>query len=203
DVSKFEMMVTIAMMMMMMMMMVMMMVTMMMPMTMTIMVMMVMMMMETTMMMMTTMMMVMMMMIMMMISTMMLMMMMVTTMTLMMTMCFQLPLQRLADSRGSALGAFVRTHYTGCCGLRSTAGERWPPSPPPSRSEASGKRAASSTACIGTLTSTTLPALSQLVGCTGSDKGATAAACVRNMLVGIPSTSCSQFMSCWARIQPS
>ena len=71
-------------------------------------------------------------------------MMMVMTMTVMMTMCFLLPLQRLADSRGSALGAFVRTHYTGncerstagerkalvrthytgCCGLRSTAGER-------------------------------------------------------------------------------
>ena len=51
-------------------------------------------------------------------------MMMVMTMTVMMTMCFQLLLQRLADSRGSALGALVRTHYTGCCGLRSTAGER-------------------------------------------------------------------------------
>ena len=49
------------------------------------------------------------------------MMMMVMTMTVMMTMCFQLLLQRLADSRGSALGALVRTHYTGCCGLRSTA----------------------------------------------------------------------------------
>ena len=53
---------------------------------------------------------------------MMMMMMMVMTMTVMMTMCFLLPLQRLADSRGSALGALVRTHYTGCCGLRSTAG---------------------------------------------------------------------------------
>ena len=35
-----------------------------------------------------------------------------------------MPLQRLADSRGIALGALFRTHYTGCCGLRSTAGER-------------------------------------------------------------------------------
>ena len=59
------------------------------------------------------------------------MMMMITTMRtmmmmemVMMTMCFQLPLQRLADSRGSALGAPFRTHYSGCCGLRSTAGER-------------------------------------------------------------------------------
>ena len=51
-------------------------------------------------------------------------MMMGMTMTVMMTICFLLPLQRLADSRGSALGALVRTHYTGCCGLRSTAGER-------------------------------------------------------------------------------
>ena len=59
---------------------------------------------------------------MMMITTMMTMMMM--GMKVMMTMCFQLPLQRLADSRGSALGALFRTHYTGCCGLRSTAGER-------------------------------------------------------------------------------
>ena len=61
----------------------------------------------------------------MMISTMMItMMMMVMMMTVMMTMCFLLPLQRLADSRGRALGALFRTHYTGCCGLRSTAGER-------------------------------------------------------------------------------
>ena len=59
---------------------------------------------------------------MMMITTMMMMMMM--GMMVMMTMCFQLPLQRLADSRGIALGALFRTHYTGCCGLRSTAGER-------------------------------------------------------------------------------
>ena len=50
--------------------------------------------------------------------------MMMMGMMVMMTMCFQLPLQRLVDSRGSALGAPFRTHYTGCCGLRSTAGER-------------------------------------------------------------------------------
>ena len=63
---------------------------------------------------------------MMMITTMMMMMMMMMMMGMMvmMTMCFQLPLQRLADSRGSALGAPFRTHYSGCCGLRSTAGER-------------------------------------------------------------------------------
>ena len=61
---------------------------------------------------------------MMMITTTMMMKMMMMVVMVMMTMCFQLPLQRLADSRGSALGAFVRTHYTGCCGLRSTAGER-------------------------------------------------------------------------------
>ena len=50
--------------------------------------------------------------------------MMMMGMMVMMAMCFQLPLQRLVDSRGSALGAPFRTHYTGCCGLRSTAGER-------------------------------------------------------------------------------
>ena len=60
----------------------------------------------------------------MMITTTMMMKMMMMGMMVMMTMCFQLPLQRLADSRGSALGALFRTHYTGCCGLRSTAGER-------------------------------------------------------------------------------
>ena len=66
------------------------------------------------------------MMMMMMITTMMTMMvmMMMMWMMVMMTMCFQLPLQRLVDSRGSALGAPFRTHYSGCCGLRSTAGER-------------------------------------------------------------------------------
>ena len=50
--------------------------------------------------------------------------MMMMGMMVMMAMCFQLPLRRLADSRGSALGAPFRTHYSGCCGLRSTAGER-------------------------------------------------------------------------------
>ena len=50
--------------------------------------------------------------------------MMMMGMMVMMAMCFQLPLQRLVDSRGSAFGAPFRTHYTGCCGLRSTAGER-------------------------------------------------------------------------------
>ena len=56
-------------------------------------------------------------------TTMMMKMMMMGMMMVMMTMCFQLPLQRLGDSRGIALGALFRTHYTGCCGLRSTAGE--------------------------------------------------------------------------------
>ena len=50
--------------------------------------------------------------------------MMMMGMMVMMAMCFQLPLRRLADSRGSALGALFRTYYTGCCGLRSTAGDR-------------------------------------------------------------------------------
>ena len=61
---------------------------------------------------------------MMMITTTMMMKMMMMGMMVMMTMCFQLPLQRLADSRGSALGTLFRTHNSGCCGLRSTAGER-------------------------------------------------------------------------------